>query len=52
MGGERLRRYAPELRLSLPRAMPWADGLLAFQAVCQLHADNHKREKQFHSHQF
>ena len=24
-----------------PKALPWANGLLAFQAVCRIHADNH-----------
>ena len=26
---------------SIPRALPWAICVLAFQAVCRIHADNH-----------
>ena len=38
--------HVPSIYLNLPRALPWAGGFLAFQAVCRIHADNHNSQKQ------
>ena len=38
--------FLPYTLITFTRALPWAGGFLAFQAVCRIHADNHNSQKQ------